>query len=485
VTQAARLDPGVAFAKRLDHAITAALRGSADAVGEATRALAREVERAIAEQSSASVRVDGEAESVFFNDRVVHGRRQAAAVVHGLVESFRGLGIHELRFSRAVGEAELSTLLTLLRERAAAGGGDPVTTCRKVVEGLWSTGLRGTIDIVSLEQRGLPIAKTMRVDEAALPRLAYGRLLVVVQEHRRPDLKDDLERWFSSKIQRAVRAIVSLAPKHERELLGLALTVRDAAEPAVARAVSTSVLAALLALKLGVGRSLAARVGLAALAAPGVDPPYRRVAALLRRRRLDLATLSAAVAAFHHDAREGFPQRRVRTTGRHAFGELVGLCARFDELATPTPERPAPAPGLALTQALATQPPFSPPLVTVFASLLGLAPKKPAAAPPRPGSRRIARPGAAKTSSRRTPRPASAQARTASKRVARPGAASPAGSPKTASRRTPRPGSLRPPTPGKVITRRTPRPESKPPASGGKVTTRRTRRTPRPKPPEG
>jgi hypothetical protein len=478
VTQFARVDPGVAFATRLEQAIAAALRGSADALGEATRALAREVERAVAEQSGASIRVDGEAEAVFFNDRVVHARRQAAAAVHGLVEHFRGLGIHELRFSRAVGQAELGTLLSLLRERAAAGGGDPVATCRKVVEGLWSTGLRGTIDIVSLEQRGLPIAKTMRVDESALPRLAYGRLLVLVQEHRRPDLKDDVERWVASRLQRAVRAIVSLAPKHERELLGLALTVRDAAEPAVSRAVSTSVLATLLALELGVGRPLAARIGLAALAAPGGDSPYRRVGELLRRRRLDVATLSAAVAWFHHDAREGFPPRRVRTTGRHAFGELIGLCARFDDLVTATPERPAPTPGLALTQALATQPPFSPALVKVFASLLGLAPKKPVAT--KTASRRTARPGAAKTASRRTPRPASVPSKTASKRATRPGAAS-AG--KTASRRTPRPGSLRP-AGGKVASRRTPRPESKQPASGGKVTTRRTRRTPRPKPPE-
>ena len=96
------------------------------------------LERVVAEQGGAAIRVDPEAEAAFLNDRVVNARRQAAAAVEGLVLEFRHLGAYELRFVRALSSDELRSLLGLLKDREQ----DPVATLDWVAQraDAWAAG---------------------------------------------------------------------------------------------------------------------------------------------------------------------------------------------------------------------------------------------------------------------------------------------------------------------------------------------------------
>jgi HD-GYP domain-containing protein (c-di-GMP phosphodiesterase class II) len=388
-------DPNVALLIALQRALGGgrAKQPTAEAALESLRVA---IARAHELRGGAAVRTDPDNEELFINDVLVSSRRHGRAVA-ALLGKLRARGVAELRFARALTAEETSTFVDLVQRSAA--GLEPVAACRKIVEGLWSTRLRGTVDIISLEQYG-HAARAVKVEPAVYLRLIYARLLTLMAEYlARPNDKE-LRRHFAWRLTKAMQNLVHLAGSRERELLAFVAQARGAEVFLVRHAVNTGILAVLLGQRLGLPKDLLCQLGLAGLLAwsgksrtpPAVvnkpaarrtpeeakdygRHPYRALGAIFEMRRLEEPLLLAALAAAQYDTRPGCPPRRRPLEHVHPLAQIVGLCDAFDGFMTSKPGAPPQAPHAALNAALSDKRRgFDPTLVQLFVGLLASMP---------------------------------------------------------------------------------------------------------------
>ncbi|MBI3723435.1 hypothetical protein HY251_05715, partial [bacterium] len=262
-------------------------------------------------------------------------------------------------------------------------GRDTVLSFKRIAEGLLAGGLRGAVDIVSAEQAGKAVQKKAHVDERVVVRLAYARTLALMGEYKEHGREPDLRRYFWRKMTRAVQGLATLASKEfgQRALLSLT-TIKDADERWVTHAVNTCILSILLGRKLGLPRAQLAHVGLAALlhrvgevrgAPAGTSKPgahaWSGLGAILESRRTDDAALACALVVFE----QGQPPSRARAPENepHPLGQLVAICATFEELTTAVPGRLSLVPADALRMLMEGKPrPLDPTLVRIFGEVI-------------------------------------------------------------------------------------------------------------------
>jgi HD-GYP domain-containing protein (c-di-GMP phosphodiesterase class II) len=381
---------GVAFIIALQRAIAAARRPQGgDDLMEACRVA---LDRAIAEHGAAALRADLDEEQFLLNEIPVVSRRNGRALA-ALLAQFAARGIAEIRFSRVLKKTELATFVGLVVGRGAPAALEPTAACRKIVEGLWDTGLRGSVDLTSLEQTGHAQARAIKVGANQIGRLTYARLLVLLSEYL-SNPGDELRRHITWKMTRAVQGLVVAASSREREFLGLA-QVRGADTYPVNHAVNTCVLSVLLGLKIGLPRPLLTELGFAALLCwsgklrtepaivnkpgPSRSPeeakeygrhPYRALGSLLDFHRLEEPLHVAAIVGLEFEYRKGCPTLRRPLKEIHPLAQIVSICEIFDALTTPRQGSPPPAPHTALEKILELNRPYDPTLVQLFTALV-------------------------------------------------------------------------------------------------------------------
>jgi HD-GYP domain-containing protein (c-di-GMP phosphodiesterase class II) len=268
---------------------------------------------------------------------------------------------------------EVRGLLQICKERDESH--DASKTYRKLAAGLVGAGLKGAVELLSLEQAGKAVARSVKVEPRVLVRLAYGRTLALVRETVQNLDKKELFRYFSRKLTRAVQGLVSLATQSRRDLFELTFC-KGADEYGYSHPVNTCLLAILLGQQLKLPRAQLVPLGVAALL-HGVGKlrskgdgqhHYRGIGAILETRRLDDVMLTATVVAFEHDAADGVPKTRKPLKHLHPFSEIVAICATYDELTTAFGNRISQTPQQAIQQILQGQPrAFDLTLVRLFA----------------------------------------------------------------------------------------------------------------------
>lgn len=338
----------LALVSALHRAIAPRKASAADA--EHAKNVKAALDRLLELGSGASVKADQDERLVIVNEKALPVKSHARPI-EGLVAQFAATGISEIRFARALTDDETAKLLPVLRRKKDAP--DPFAACRKTLEGLWSTGLRGTVDIISLEQLGHKVARTVKVDAGLRARLVYAKVLAVFADYLANEGSDELHRTFGWKLMKTIHALVDLALEDEKRVLALA-QVRGADAYVVNHAANTAALSILVGKRLGLPRSLLVQLGYAALlhgcgklrTAPAIvnkppaqrSPeearefarhPYRGVGVLLEERRLDDPVVTSALVAFQYEARKGFPAMRKLLGEVHPLSQIVGLCRVF------------------------------------------------------------------------------------------------------------------------------------------------------------
>lgn len=374
------------------HRALAAGRGTKANAAEALKALEVAIQKSHEALGAAAIRLDPDEEQLFFNDQPLDSRqhgRTLAALLHKL----RNRGIAELRFARPLTDAEVATFTNLVRR--AAAGLDPVAACRKIVEGLWETRLRGTVDLTSLEQYGHS-ARVVRVDAAVHPRLVYARLLTLFADYLDQSADSrELRRHFTWRLTRAVQGLVASCTTHERELLRF-VQLQGVDRFLVKHGVNTCILSVLLGQRLGLPRDLLCQLGLAGLlcwsgksrtppAVVNKPPaartpaeakeygrhPNRALGALFELRRLEEPLLLSAVCALQFESRPGCPPRRKPLEAVHPLAQIVALCDAFDGHLSAKPGAPRKAPRAVVETILGDKRrPFDPTLVQLFLGLV-------------------------------------------------------------------------------------------------------------------
>lgn len=382
---------GVSLLLALQRALAAGRAASASGA-EGLKALELAIHKAHEALGAAAIRLDPDDEQLFFNDQPVTSRQHGRALA-ALLGKLRNRGIAELRFARPLTDTEVATFASLVRR--AAAGLDPVAACRKVVEGLWETRLRGTVDVTSLEQYGHS-ARVVRVDPAVHPRLVYARLLTLFSDYLDQSADRELRRHFTWRLTRAVQGVVASSSTHERELLAF-VQLRGVDRFLVKHGVNTCILAVLLGQRLGLPRDLLCQLGLAGLlcwsgksrtppAVVNKPPsartpeeakeygrhPYRALGALFELRRLDEPLLLGALCALQFETRPGVPPRRKPLGAVHPLAQIVALCDAFDGHMSVKPGAPPKAPHAVLETILGDKRrSFDPTLVQLFIGLVG------------------------------------------------------------------------------------------------------------------
>lgn len=382
---------GVSLLLALQRALASG-RDTSSKSAEGLKALEVAIQKAHEALGAAAIRLDPDEEQLFFNNQPVaskqHGRAMGA-----LLGKLRNRGVAELRFARPLTDTEVATFTNLLRR--AAAGLDPVSACRKIVEGLWETRLRGTVDLTSLEQYGHS-ARMIRIDPAVQSRLAYARLLTLFSDYLDQSSDRELRRHFTWRLAKAVQALVASSTTHEQELLAF-VQLRGADRFIVKHGVNTCILAVLLGQRLGLPRDLLCQLGLAGLlcwsgksrtppAVVNKPPsartpqehkeygrhPYRALGALFELRRLEEPLLLSALCALQFESRPGVPPRRKPLEAVHPLAQIVALCDAFDGHMSVKPGAAPKAPHAVLETILSDKRrAFDPTLVQLFIGLVG------------------------------------------------------------------------------------------------------------------
>jgi HD-GYP domain-containing protein (c-di-GMP phosphodiesterase class II) len=365
-------------------------RGKAASAGAARKALEVALQRAHTAHGAVAIRLDPDDEVLFFNELPVLSRQHGRAI-SALLARLRHRGIAELRFSRPLTDAEVEAFTDIVQRSAA--GLDPVSACRKVVEGLWETRLRGTVDVTSLEQYGHS-ARMVRVDPGVHTRLVYARLLTLQADSMEPGLDRELRRHIAWRMSKAILGLVDSARARERELLAF-VEMRGVERFVVKHAVNTCILSVLLGHRLGLPRELLCQLGLAGTLcwsgksrvppaivnkAPGARTPeeakeygrhpYRALGAVFELRRVEQPLLLGALCALQLESRPGCPPRRKPLAEVHPLAQIVALCDLFDGHMS---SGPAPRPRHVVLEAVLgdKRRSFDPTLVQLFLGLVG------------------------------------------------------------------------------------------------------------------
>lgn len=341
-----------------------------------------------------AVRVQSEEGMVYFNKEPMRGGRRSFAIIQGLVKAMDSLGIAELVFSGAVSDQDVRTLCKLIRTHGEA----EAEAVRGIQEGLAEAGVKERVSVFAAgETSGKAIVRTVEIDEKTFFPLAYARTLVLLREYVKNMRDEELNRYFTQKLHRAVQESVNLAPKYFNRFLALT-AIRETEEYLFTHMASTGMLAILLGHKLGIGKVKLSDLGLAAML-HGVGRfrsgqelverekltpeqkiqlalhPYRALGAFLEGRKISSKTLVAATTAFQFDLHTGNTPMRIPPVEIHPFCQVVRVCDVYTRLTSELSDRPALLPDQAIKRMVESKPgTFDPLVLTVFVNMMGLYP---------------------------------------------------------------------------------------------------------------
>lgn len=341
-----------------------------------------------------AVRVQSEEGMIYFNKEPMRGGRRSFTTIQGLVKAMDGLGIAEMVFAGAVADQDVRTLCRLIREFGEA----ETEAVRGVQAGLDEAGIKDRISVFAAgETSGKAIVRTIEIDERTFFPLAYARTLVLLREYVKNLSQEELNRYFTQKLHRAVQEIVNLAPRYFNRFLALA-AIRETDEYVFTHMASTGILSVLLGQKLGIGKVKLSDLGLAAMlhglgrfrSGPALierdqlapeekmelgKHPYRTLGAILEGRKVTGKMLVTATTGFQFDLHTGRTPLRIPPTEVHPFCQVIRVCEAYTRLTSELTDRPALLPDQAIKAMVEAKPgSYDPLILTVFVNMMGLYP---------------------------------------------------------------------------------------------------------------
>jgi hypothetical protein len=266
-----------------------------------------------------------------------------------------------------------------------------------VKEGIGTHGLTGRVAVyMPGETTGAAQIQQVEIDEKTYFPLAYARTLVLLREYVKNLRSEELNRYFTTKLHRALQELVRLVGKYEHKFLAMA-AVRDVDDYLFNHMANTGILSIVLGHRLGVSRVKLSNLALGGmlhglgrfrsarnlwdrvelnsgeLAALGKHP-YRALGAILEGRKVTRKTLVSSAVSFQWDLHRGRTSLRAHPK-RHPFAMVVRVCEEYDSLTSNHPDRPALLPDQALRQMVEAPPDHYDEIVlTVFTNMMGLFP---------------------------------------------------------------------------------------------------------------
>jgi HD-GYP domain-containing protein (c-di-GMP phosphodiesterase class II) len=341
-----------------------------------------------------SARVQAEEGVLYFNKEPVRGGRRAFKTIQGLSSAFEAVGIAELAFMGALSDDELRAFFQLMRPRA---GKVDVPSLDEIKEGVEKLKLKDRVQVLGPgETTSSAQVNQVEIDEASYFPLAYARTLVLLREYVKNLRSEDLNRYFSTKLHRALQELCGQVAKYRHKFIAMA-SVKGVEDYIFNHMANTGFLAVVLGHDLGISRVQLSDLGLAGMlcalgrfrgphelldlanltpaqAQEDGKHPYRGLAAILEGRKITKKVLVSATVAFQYDLHRGRTPVRIPPT-QHPFSMIVRVCEEYDSLTSALPDRPALLPDQALRQMLEEPAEkFDPMVMTVFTNLMGLFP---------------------------------------------------------------------------------------------------------------
>lgn len=339
------------------------------------------------------IRLQAEEGMLYYNKEPLRGGKRAFGTIQGLVKGMEQIGIAELAFTGALGPTDLRTFFGSVKD--ALEGPDIAHAVQASLDGL---GLKDRVAVYAPgETTGKAIAKKVDIDERTYFPLAYARTLVLLREYVKNLQNEELNRYFSQKLHRALQEIVGLTAKYFNRWLALT-AVKNADEYLFSHMANTGILSVLLGHQLGLSkvkltelgyvgmltglglfrtpRQLVEKAELSAAEEQVVGlHPYRALGAHLEGKKITPKMLSAALVGFQYDLHRGATPLRIPPSDVHPYVKIVRICEAYDALTSPREDRQAMLPDQALKVLVeAKQGWYDPLALTVFTNMMGLFP---------------------------------------------------------------------------------------------------------------
>lgn len=340
-----------------------------------------------------SARIQSEEGMLYFNKDPVRGGRRVFATIQGLVKALEQAGIAELAFTGAVTVNELRQFCGMIKPPP----GEDMADLKRVQAQLEEAKLKDRIQVYAPgETTGSAQVHQVEIDEQSYFPLAYARTLVLMREYVKNLRTEELNRYFSQKLYRALQELCGLVSKYEHKFHAMA-AVRNVDDTLFTHMANTGLLSILLGHHLGVGRVKLSDLALAGMLhglgkfrtrrsiveTTELNPteaqelglhPYRAMGAILEGRKITTKNLTAAVVCFQYDLHRGTTPLRLPPT-LHPFAMIVRVAEEYDWLTTDLPDRPALLPDQALRRMIESpKNPYDPMVLTVFTNMMGLFP---------------------------------------------------------------------------------------------------------------
>jgi HD-GYP domain-containing protein (c-di-GMP phosphodiesterase class II) len=344
-------------------------------------------------EKGGSVRIQEDEGMLYYNKEPLRGGRRAFSTIQGLVKGMEASAFAEVAFVGALTEADLRLFCKALK--ASLGKEDAAHETARQLEAM---GLKDRIAIYAPgETTGKAVVKKVDIDEATYFPLAYARTLVLLREFVKNLRNEELNRYFTQKLHRALQEVVGMAGKYFNRWLSLT-AVKSADEYLFNHMANTGLLSILLGHQLGLTKAKLSELGFSAMLSclglfrterelvekSALDQgeqsqlgrhPYRAVGAHLEGRKLTPKVLSAAVTAFHYDLHRGTTPMRLPPAELHPYARIVRICEAYDAMTSPRADRPAMLPDQALKALIEAKAGWYDPLMlTVFTNMMGLFP---------------------------------------------------------------------------------------------------------------
>lgn len=350
------------------------------------------VARAIDRRGQA--RLQAEEGMLYFNKEPFRGGRQSFGIIQGLVQAMEGLGVAEFAFLSEPVLDELRTFFRFLKQ-ALPHEHEAVRSIQAAIEG---SALKGRFGVFAEgETTGRAVVRTVEIDEATYFPLAYARTLVLLREYVRNMSDEELNRYFTQKLHRAIQELAGMAHRYQHKLLALAM-VRNPDDPIFTQMAATGLLSICLGQRMGLSSLKLTDLGLAAMLhglgkfrtnpalmeKAELDPaerielgihPYRALATYLEGRKITNKMLVCCTVAFQYDLHTGNTPTRLPPGELHPYVQIIRISDTFTRLTSDYDDRPALLSDQALKVLIDDRAQAYDPLVlTVFINMLGLYP---------------------------------------------------------------------------------------------------------------
>jgi HD-GYP domain-containing protein (c-di-GMP phosphodiesterase class II) len=359
-----------------------------DPVNAVLGVIKRQVER------SGSARLQAEEGMLYLNKEPFRGGRQSFGIIQGLVQAMEGLGIAEFAFNAELVDHELRSFFTMLKLALP----QEQEGVRLIQGALDASPLKGRLAVYAEgETTGRAVVRTVEIDEATYFPLAYARTLVLLREYVRNMSDEELNRYFTQKLHRAIQELVGMTHRYSPKLLALAM-VRNSEDRIFTHMAATGLLSICLGHRLGLSTLKLSDLGLAAMLhglgkfrtnpdlmeKADLNPaermelgqhPYRALATYLEGRKVNTKMLVCCTVGFQYDLHTGNTPVRLPPSEVHPYVQIIRVCDVFTGLTSDLKDRPALLPDQAVKQLIDARPGRYDPLVlTVFINMLGLYP---------------------------------------------------------------------------------------------------------------